>query len=304
MRRDPATIIALVAVQVFFGLHYFAAKEIVREIPPAGWAAVRAAAAAVFLLGLALALRRPLPRRPRTIVTLAGLSVLGVIVNQFMFVKGIALTQTNHSALINSNIPVLTLGFAVLMGHERLSRRKLLSVALGLVGVLILLRVETLSFDLSDEILRGDLYTLINATSFSLFLVLSRPVLRELSAIGSSAVLFLFGAAGLMVLGGPSLAEVDLAVMTPRAWVLAAFIVVFPTAGAYLLQFFALRRVESSLVALFIYLQFIIAATVAALFLDEPAGPRLTVAALLVLAALTLRARRPGGRPASAAPGP
>jgi drug/metabolite transporter (DMT)-like permease len=289
-RQDQTgTYTALVMVQVFFGLHYFASKVLLREVTPEAWAAVRAVAAALLLTGVALLLRREIPRRPRTVLALAGLSVLGVVINQFMYIKGLSLTRTTHSALINSTIPVLTLGIAVLLGQERAGPRKLLSLGVALAGVLVLLRVETLTFHLDDQVLRGDLYTLVNATSFSLFLVLSRPVLRRLDSLGATAVVFLFGSLGLLALGAPALGGFDPAALSPRAWAMAIYIVLGPTFGAYLLQFFALRRVESSLVALFIYLQFLIAAALGVVFLDEPAGPRLLIAAVLVFAGLALR---------------
>lgn len=293
-RQDHAgTYTALVIVQVFFGLHYFAAKVLLREITPEAWAAVRAVVAAILLTGMALLLKREIPRRPRTLLALAGLSLLGVVINQYMFIKGLSLTHTTHSALINSTIPVLTLGIAVLLGQERAGTRKLLSLGVALAGVLVLLRVETLSLHLDDQVLRGDLLTLVNATSFSFFLVLSRPVLRRLDSLGATAVVFLFGSLGLLALGAPALGEVDPTLLSPRAWILAVFIVLGPTLGAYLLQFFALRRVESSLVALFIYLQFLIAALLGLVFLKEMAGPRLLIAAVLVLAGLMLRTWAP-----------
>jgi drug/metabolite transporter (DMT)-like permease len=286
--RPGLTYGALVFVQVLFGVHYFAAKELLREISPEAWAAVRGVAAALVLVGLALLRGRPLPRAPRTLAALAGLSIFGVVVNQYMFVKGLALTHTTHSALINSSIPVLTLGIAVLLRQERASALKLLSLAVALGGVLVLLRVETLSFRLTDEVLVGDLYTLVNASSYSLFLVLSRPVLRKVDSLGATALIFLFGSVALLVLGLPSLAQVAPAALSSRAWGLAVFIVIFPTAGAYLIQYFALRRVESSMVALFIYLQFVLAAFIGILWLGEPLEPRIAVAALLVLTGLSL----------------
>jgi drug/metabolite transporter (DMT)-like permease len=287
------TYLALVLVQVIFGLHYFAAKQVLREIPPEAWAAIRALAAAVLLLALALLARRPLPLRPRTLLALTGLSLFGVVINQLMFVKGLALTRTTHSSLIMVSIPVLTLGIALLLGHERAGGLKLLSLGLALAGVLVLVlaRRETFSLGWDDEILRGDLYTLINGSSFALFLVLSRPVLRDLDSLGATAVAFVPGSLVLLAIGASSLARLDPAAIGTRTWALAAYIVVFPTAVAYILQFFALRRVESSLVALFIYLQFVIAALIGVLFLGEPLERQLVLAAALVMAGLALGAR-------------
>jgi len=296
VRASPYVV--LVAIQILFGLHYSAAQRVVAEIPPEAWAPIRAVAAALFLTALARVLGRRLPREPRTLLSLATLSVFGVVINQLMFVKGIALTETAHSALIMSSIPVMTLAMAVALGHERLSLLKALGVLAGLGGVLILLRADTLSLSLGDRIVRGDLYTLINATSFSLFLVISRPVLLKLDSIGSTAVVFLFGATALLILGAPSLLRVELSSLSPTAWALAIFVILGPTVGGYVAQFFVLRRIESSVVALFIYLQFVIAAAIGTLFLSETFDWRLGFAAGLVLLGLLLgsRAQRFGGQ--------
>ena len=44
-----SVVLALTAVQVFFGLHYLAAKFVILEIPPRGWAALRVALAAAII---------------------------------------------------------------------------------------------------------------------------------------------------------------------------------------------------------------------------------------------------------------
>ena len=51
-----------------------------------------------------------------------------------------------------------------------------------------------------------------------------------------------------------------------------AYIAVFPTAVAYWLQYWALARTESSVVAFFIYLQPILATALSVLLLDERPG--------------------------------
>lgn len=278
-------------VQILFGVHYFAAKTVLREIPPEAWAPIRAVAAALFLTGLARVLRRPFPRGVRTLAALAGLSILGVTTNQLMFVKGLALTRTTHSALINSSIPVLTLTLAMSLGRERLVVGRALGILVGLAGVLVLLRPESFAGMVGSTITQGDLLTLTNALSYSLFLVLSRPVLVKLDSLAATAVVFLFGSALLVLIGAPALARLDVSSLSPRTWILGLFVILGPTVGAYALQFFALRRAESSVVALFTYLQFLIGGFIGILFLREPAEPRLGLAAVLVLGGLVLGSR-------------
>ena len=74
-------------------------------------------------------------------------------------------------------------------------------------------------------------------------------------------------------------------------------IVIGPTVGTYVLNNWALSRAESSQVALFIYLQFLIASPISAIFLDDPVGWELIPAVALVFAgvafSVTARRRRP-----------
>ena len=63
-----------------------------------------------------------------------------------------------------------------------------------------------------------------------------------------------------------------LATVSSTAWLLIAYIIVFPTALAYVMQYWALARVDSSVVAFFIYLQPVIATTLSVVLLHERPG--------------------------------
>jgi drug/metabolite transporter (DMT)-like permease len=87
---------------------------------------------------------------------------------------------------------------------------------------------------------------------------------------------------GILAVGAPAWSRFDMSTLTPQAWGLAAFIIVFATAGAYLGNSWALARVDSSFVALFIYLQPFIAVTLAAVLNAQlPSGRELVGGALI-----------------------
>ncbi len=286
---------ALLVVQAMFGVHYLLAKILLEAIPPRSWAVLRVTGGALVLWGIALAWRRRLPSRPGDVLRLALYSVFGVVLNQVLFVEGLSRTTPIHSSLINTSIPVLTLLFAVLLGRETLTRRKLAALAIALAGVLLVIRPDPrVVLDLRTT---GDLLTLANATSFSLFLVLSKRVLSRCDPLGAAAVLFGFGALGIGLVGGPSLAHFDPASVPPAVWAIGAFIVLGPTALTYLLNYWALARVDSSIVALFVYLQPLIAGALSWIVRgDRPATTTLAGGALICagvyLAVRPLRVRR------------
>jgi drug/metabolite transporter (DMT)-like permease len=282
---------ALVLVQVFFGLHYLASKVLLREIPPALWALMRVASAAVLLLATARLLGCRLPRSGKVLGRLALYSVFGVVINQLCFVEGLSRTTPSHSSILMAVIPVGTLLFAVLGRQERLTLAKAASFGVALAGVLLVLRPA--ATELAGASLAGDLLTVTNALSYSLFLVISKRLLERVDPLAATAVLLAFGTLGMLLPGLPALRGFDATAVSTRTWALGAFIVVFPTALAYLLNYWALARVQSSIVAFFIYLQPLIATSLSVAFLGDGINGWMIAGAALVFFAVYL-ALRPG----------
>jgi drug/metabolite transporter (DMT)-like permease len=284
-RRHTGVLVALVIVQLIFAVHYLAAKVLLDEIPARAWAVMRILPAAGILL--AFALRKGIPRLEwRDIGALAVQALFGVVLNQILFVEGLARTTPAHSALINTTIPIATLSFACALGREALRPARVLGIACALAGVLVLLRVDHL--ELSAEWFHGDLLSLLNALSFGLFLVLSKPTATKLGPIVAVGGTLAFGSLGIALAGAGSLAQVDHAQVPPKIWWIAAFIVAGPTIATYFLNAWALTRIDSSQVAVFVYLQPVIAAALSAAFLGEAITPRLYASAALIFAGLFL----------------
>ena len=279
---------ALGLVQVFFGVHYLLAKVVLREIPPAVWALIRVSAAAALLLATVVLSGKRLPRSPAVLARLALYAVFGVVINQLCFVEGLSRTTPGHSSILMVAIPVGTLLFAVILGAERLTLRKTASFAVALVGVLLILRPA----GIAGVSLTGDLLIVTNALSYSLFLVISKRLLERVDALAATAVLLTWGAVGMLLPAALAFDEFDAASVSPLTWTLGALIVVFPTALAYLLNFWALARVESSLVAFFIYLQPLIATTLSVAFFGERLGAGMLAGATLIFVAVGLVMRR------------
>jgi drug/metabolite transporter (DMT)-like permease len=125
-----------------------------------------------------------------------------------------------------------------------------------------------------------------------------------MDSLAATAVLMCFGALGILAIGAPALAAADLSMVPPRAWGLAVFIVLFPTVGAYYLTYWALARVESSTVALFVYLQPVIAAALSAAVLGERITARVAAGAALVFLGVYVAVGHPRLRAASRAGAP
>ena len=135
-----------------------------------------------------------------------------------------------------------------------------------------------------------------NTASYAAYLVLARPTAQ---AIGSSAMVtwvFAFGALEALPLTGPALLAADFGAIPTWGWASLAFIVLGATVGTYALNAYALARAESSLVAVYIYLQPLVSAAAAAFFLDQHLTGRTLLAGAIIGFGVYLsmpRARRP-----------
>jgi drug/metabolite transporter (DMT)-like permease len=277
---------ALVTVQLLFGVNYLVSKQVVTALDPAAWATLRSLSALVILAALAAAMRSRLPRG-RDLWYLAGCALLGVTFNQILFLEGLSRTTPAHSALICSQIPLFALVGSVLLRQERLTRRKVLGLVAGMVGVLILLEVDR--FQLDARYLVGDLLTLANAVSYGLYVALSGRVMARHDPLGATTVVFCFGALGIALYGGAELLRAPLATLPAVTWGSMGYVVVGATVITYFLNLWALKHTQASRVALFVFLQPVVATVLSVVLLAEPVTWRLVAAGLLVLLSLLLR---------------
>ena len=282
--------LALITIQVLFGINYLASKIIVTEIGPPAWAALRTSAAFLVIGVIAVAGRRRLPP-PRDIALLALAALFGIVLNQGFFLEGLSRTTVGRSALICSQIPTFVLLFSVLSRQEKISLRKALGFASGTVGVLVLLEADR--FQVNPQYLTGDLLTLSNAASYGLYVVIGRRVMSRNDPLMATAVVFFWGALGMLFYGGNEMLATDFSRLTPAHYGAMVYVILGATVVTYFLNLWAVKRVVATRVAIFIFLQPLIAASLGVAFRGEEVTLRFGVAAALVFAALLLRDSKP-----------
>ncbi|MGE5413846.1 MAG: DMT family transporter [Syntrophomonadaceae bacterium] len=277
--------LALAGAQVGFALFPILGKLALAGIPPFLFAAFRVTAAALLLEGLRrLGDAEPIRRSDRPRLFLYGL--LGVSFNQLLFILGLFYTTAINTTFLTATIPVLTLVAAVALRHERLTARGAAGVVLAGAGALALLGAQR--FEWSSASFRGDLLLLGNSTSYSLYLVLSRPVLAHYRVVTFTAAVFRYGAVLIALLAVPSFLGFHAAAVSPLSWGCLAGVVIFCTVVPYLLNSWALARTHASHVAFYVFLQPLVATILAIAILGEALTPKTAAAGLLILAGLAV----------------
>lgn len=287
---------ALIGVSVLFGINFVGMKIVLGEVPASAWALVRIAAATAFLAPLALFLR-PRSGWPsgRILLALVPAAILGVGGNQLLFALGLHRTTPAHASVITACVPILTLIAAVVARQEQLRWHKVMSLALALSGVLILLEVD-LGIPDDGGTWTGDLLVLTNATTYAIYLVLMRRLGRSIDAPTATALCFAYSVVFVLPFAAPAFdATTAETLVRPGIFGWVAFAILGSTVTTYLLNNWALRHADSSLVALYIYTQPIVATALSTAMGHDLPGGRFFLAAALVFAGLcvsTLR-RRP-----------
>ena len=284
--------VALVLVQIMFGTWPIFGKLVLRSMSSTSLVGIRilGAAAVLILLQRKLGQLRHLPKRVLAWLVLS--SLLGVVVNQLLFVKGLSLTTAINATLLTTTIPVFTLGVSIALGYDRPSIRHFLGIALAAAGVIYL--VDPWRANFTAQTTLGNVLIVCNSLSYGAYIAVSRDLFRRYGALNVITWIFLVGAIVSLPIAAYAWSSEALGNISGVVWLIVAFIILVPTVGAYYLNSWAITRVPPSVVAIYIYLQPLLAFGLAPLVLGETWNSRTLVACALIfagVAVVTIRSR-------------
>jgi len=295
--KKTSSYLALLAVQAFFGSLPVIGKIVLAVLPAVALVGFRVGITALVLFTVQAYRGRIWLQHRSDYSRLAILSLFGVVFNQLLFVGGLSLTKAANTSLLAVTIPIFTLIVGAIVGSERVRPAKVFGIVLAAAGVIFLIDPGAASF--SSQTTIGDVMIIINSLSYGIYVATSKAVITRNGAFRSMMWVFVFASVICVPLGLVSLTAVDVTTVSVEIWMLVLYIAVFATAAPYLLNAWALARVNPSTVAVFIYLQPLIGFALAVIFLGEILDFRFILAALLVFAGVFLTTRKAAESPAS-----
>jgi drug/metabolite transporter (DMT)-like permease len=280
--------VALLAVQVFFGLFPLFGKVAFRDFSPRAVATWRIGAGALALAVAAAAVhgREAWPRRGDW-RRLAACALLGVVLNMVLFLEGLERSTAVSTALLLPLIPVFTAGVAILARQERFERTRALGMAIAFAGAIWLVARNGLVLPRRHMV--GNLLVVANELCYAVYLVVARPLLLRLPPLAAIAWVFVLSVPALPLVAAG--ADLWPASAGWRAWFSLAYVLVFATVLAYLLNVFALQRVSASTAAAFIFVQPAITCAGGVIALGEEVSVHMLIAAALTAAGVWIVAR-------------
>lgn len=289
----PPRLGAFLAI-VFWGVSFVFTKRVVSEIPPAALVFARACLGTLLLAGLLAWRRKPLLPPARALPALLVMGFVGVAFHQMLQAEALKLTSAVNTGWLIGLIPVWSALLAAALGKERFGGLKVLGLAVGFGGALLVVtRGRPSAGLLGLPSTRGDLLVLASTVNWAVYSLLGHRTIRELGATQATAGGMALGALMLLpfflAAGGPPLFHG----LTPAG--LAALLSLgFLSSGlGYLFWYGALEKIEATKVAAFLYLEPLATLAAAVVLLGEPVGLSTVAGGALVLVgvALVQRAR-------------
>ncbi len=277
---------ALLAVQAFFGSLPVVGKVVLTVIPPISVVGFRVGITALVLAVVQVIRGRVWLREKGDYWRLAVLSLFGVTFNQLLFIKGLSMTKASNTSLLAVTIPIFALTVGSFAGMEKLRPVKIVGIVLAAAGVVFLIDPRNASF--SSQTTIGDMLVILNSLSYGIYVATSKSVVMRNGAFRSIMWIFVFAAIVCVPLGAYSFSAVDAASVEPTIWLSILYIAIFATTAPYLLNAWALARVNPSTVAVFVYLQPLIGFLLAVAFLGEHVDFKFIIAACLIFAGVFL----------------
>ena len=196
----------------------------------------------------------------RDIVPLIIASLLVIGLNQVLIIVGMSLTSPVDASVVCSLTPIFTLIFGAILMGIAFTWNKALGVTIGLAGALIFVFTGQADAEtyVSNPVL-GDVACLMAQVFGALYLVCFTKLISKYSLITLMKWMFLISGIAVLPFSLPDMLAVDWSQVILMEYIDLTFIILFGTCLAYMLIPVAQRRVEPTVIAMYNYLQPVVA---------------------------------------------
>jgi drug/metabolite transporter (DMT)-like permease len=186
-------------VCVVWGSTWIAMKTGTAQVPPGLFSGLRWVTAGTLLLIMVRvhegALRVPWAMARRVVFV----ALLLVTTNQLLMLYALRYVGSGLGAVVNCALtPLSLLGFAVAMRQERITKRIVLAMALGVLGILLLFGPAAIAGRLDGTVLLGALGIIFGTLTYSAGSVLARPLMGTVSPLLLGGLINIVGGAFLL----------------------------------------------------------------------------------------------------------
>ena len=209
-------------------------------------------AALLFWLSSIVVPQQHVPKRD--LLRIAAASIFGIVLAQGGLILGLSLTSPINATMEITTQPIFALLLAAIILHERITLRKAAGVLLGFVGAAILVLLTTSDNGKAADF-RGDIIVFVSQISFALYLTIFSDIIRRYSLFTFNKWMFTFASIFLLPLTLNDMMQLKWTTLSLRTIGEIAYIIVFCTFITFLLVVYSQRKLSSTIVSTYNYVQ-------------------------------------------------
>ena len=199
----------LIVMSFVWGVNFTVVKAALESFLPLSFNALRFSIASIFLLVVLWVRERSLGVRREDLKRFVLLAIIGNTVYQILFINGIFRTTAGNSSLILATTPIFVSLFSSFLGTEKVERRVWQSIFLSFLGVSMIVLGSGKPLTLTEQSLIGDLLILAGTICWSVYTVLSKPLLGRYTPLKLTSLTIAMGTPLLVLVSIPSIEAQD-----------------------------------------------------------------------------------------------
>jgi drug/metabolite transporter (DMT)-like permease len=218
-------------------------------------------------------------------------AILGITVNQLLFIKGLSLTHSIHASLLMLTTPIIITVIAAWILKEKLTKNKILGLSLGIIGAFALI-ISRKTADKGLNVLYGDVLIIINAICYSYYFILVKPLMKRYSPLDVLRVCFTLGTIIALPFCWSDFSAIPWVEYDVKSVLILLTIVVGGTFLAYLFNIYGIKHLGASVSGAYIYSQPVFATIISMVFMGETIDLTKILAAVSIFAGVYLATKK------------
>ena len=259
MQKKILPLLAATIATTIYGINHTVAKMVMPiYIGSLGLVFLRVLGATIIFWTISLFFKtKPIEKKDRLTILKCGL--FGMSINIAAFIAGLDYSTPVNSSILIIISPIFVVILSFFIFKNKINFVKILGIILGFIGAMILILTADSNNSIGRNIPLGNFLFIVNSISYAYYLIIVKPMAEKYDLITLFKWLFLIGLIFNFPLGINQFLDVDWASLPLWEAVLPmVFVVVGTTCMTYFLNGYALSKITSTEVAVFMYLQPII----------------------------------------------
>ena len=289
MQKKVLPLLAATIATTIYGINHTVAKMVMPiYIGSLGLVLLRVLGATIMFWTISLFFKsKPIEKKDRLTILKCGL--FGMSINIAAFIAGLDYSTPVNSSILIIISPIFVVILSFFIFKNKINFIKILGIILGFVGAIILILTADSNSSVGRNIPLGNFLFIVNSISYAYYLIIVKPMAEKYDLITLFKWLFLIGLVFNFPLGINQFLDVDWQNLPLLQAILPmAFVVICTTFMTYFLNGYALTKLTSTEVAVFMYLQPIIGVMFAIFTKSDTITLTIVIASMLIFSGVYL----------------